>query len=82
VAKLNSIGPRSFRGENPDGYLERGAIRPYEAPSVFVQYRGLAIVFAILALALTVYFIKSVLTAPPRPPPPVQSVYIDVVPKK
>jgi hypothetical protein len=45
------------------------------------EYRGLAIVFAILALALTVYFVKSLLRGPHVPPPP-QSVYIEVVPRK
>ena len=43
------------------------------------EYRGLAIVFGILFLALTVYFIKSVLGAR-TPTAPVQSVYIEVVP--
>ena len=46
------------------------------------EYRGLAIVFGILALSLAAYFIKSVLRAPPKPPPPIQSVYIEVVPQK
>jgi hypothetical protein len=47
------------------------------------EYRGLAIVFAILGLALAVYFVKSVLRGPHLPPPPPpQSVYIEVVPPK
>ena len=47
------------------------------------EYRGLAIVFAILGLALTVYFVKSMLRGPHvPPPPPPQSVYIEVVPRK
>jgi hypothetical protein len=46
------------------------------------EYKGLAIVFAVLFLALTAYFVKSMLAAPKPPPPPVQSVYIDVVPKE
>jgi hypothetical protein len=46
------------------------------------ENRGLTIVFAILALALAVYFVKSILAAPKPAPPPVQSVYIDVVPPK
>jgi hypothetical protein len=46
------------------------------------EYRGLAIVFGILFLALAVYFVKSVLAAPhPKPPPP-ESVYIESVPRK
>jgi hypothetical protein len=44
------------------------------------EYKGLAIVFAILALALAAYFIKSLRAARPAPPPPTQSVYIQVVP--
>jgi len=47
------------------------------------EYRGLAVVFAILGLALTVFFVKSLLRGPHAPPPPPpQSVYIDVVPRK
>jgi hypothetical protein len=45
------------------------------------EYRGLAIVFGILFLALAVYFVKSVLAAR-HSPPPAQSVYIEVVPQK
>jgi len=45
------------------------------------EYKGLAIVFAILALALAAYFIKSLRAARPAPPPPAQSVYIEVVPQ-
>ena len=44
------------------------------------EYRGLAIVFAVLGLALAAYFIKSMLAAPKPAPPPVQSVYIETVP--
>jgi hypothetical protein len=43
------------------------------------EHRGLAIVFAILALALAAYFIKSLRAS--RPPPPAQSVYIQMVPQ-
>ncbi len=46
------------------------------------EYRGLAIVFAVIAVALAVYFIKWIVLAPTPAPPPVQSVYIDVVPQK
>ena len=73
--------PRSFRGEESRGYPEPGAIREYKARSMFEEYRGLAIVFAILALALAAYFIKSVRAARPPSPPPAQSVYIQVVPR-
>jgi phage shock protein PspC (stress-responsive transcriptional regulator) len=41
------------------------------------EYRTLAIVFGIIALLLTAYFIKWVVLAPKKPPPPVQSVYIE-----
>jgi hypothetical protein len=45
------------------------------------EYKGLAIAFAILSLALAAYFVKSMLAAPKPPPQPVQSVYVDVVPR-
>ena len=72
--------PRVFRGEESRGY-EPTSIRKYESRSMVQEYRALAIVFGILALSLAAYFIKSVLTAPVKPPPPVQSVYIEVVPQ-
>ena len=74
--------PRSFRGEESLGYPERGSIRKYESRSMVEEYRGLAIVFGILALALAAYFVKSILAARPAPPPPAQSVYIEMVPPK
>jgi hypothetical protein len=74
--------PRTFRGEQSSDAPEPRAYRKYEAPSVLAQYKGLSIVFGILALALTAYFIKSLFAAPHKPPPPAQSVYIDVVPQK
>ncbi len=46
------------------------------------EHRALAIVFGILFLALAVYFVKSILAAPKPQAPPVQSVYVDVVPQK
>ena len=82
MAKFNSIGPKSFRGELPPGFIEPGAIKEYKARSMIEEYRVLAIVFAVVALALAVYIIKWIVTAPPRPPPPVQSVYIETVPAK
>ncbi len=71
--------PRSFRGEE-SRFPEPGAIKEYKARSMLEEYRGLAIVFGILGLALAVYFIKSVLAAPKPEAPPVQSVYIEAVP--
>jgi hypothetical protein len=82
VAKFNSIGPKSFRGELPPGHIEQDAIQEYKVRSMFEEYRVLAIVFAILTLGLAVYIVKSILTAPRPPPPPVQSVYIETVPAK
>jgi hypothetical protein len=82
VPKFNSIGPKSFRGELPPGFIEPGAIKEYKARSMIEEYRVLAIVFGILALALAAYIIKSILTAPAPPPPPVQSVYIETVSPK
>jgi hypothetical protein len=82
VSKFNSIGPKSFRGEQPPGFIDQGAIKEYRVRSMTEEYRGLAIVFGILALALAVYIIKSILTAPTPAPPPVQSVYIETVPPK
>ena len=73
--------PRVFRGEEPRG-PEPGALHEYKSQSMIEEYRGLAIVFAVLGLALAVYFIKSVLAAPKPAPPPVQSVYIETVPPK
>jgi hypothetical protein len=73
---------RSFRGEEPSGHPEPGSIAAYKPRSVIEEYRGLAVVFGILALALTVYFIKSVLAAPKPPPPTPQSVYIEMVPQR
>jgi hypothetical protein len=74
--------PRSFRGEESSGYPEPGEVRDYRSRSMIEEYRGLAIVFAVLGLALAVYFVKSIWTAPKPPPPPTQSVYIEMLPQK
>jgi len=71
--------PRTFRGEEPR-FPEAGALEEYKARSMIEEYRGLAIVFAILFLALAAYFVKSVLAAPKPKPPPTQSVYVEMVP--
>jgi len=77
VKKLKPA-PRLFRGELPPDYPE--PLPPYKVPTLLEEYRGLAIVFGVLALALGVYFIKSILGAPPPPPPPApQPVYIEPV---
>ena len=70
--------PRLFRGELPEGYPE--PLPPYKVPTLLEEYRVLAIVFGVIALALAVYFIKSILTAPPPLPPAQQAVYIETVP--
>jgi hypothetical protein len=74
--------PRVFRGEESRGFPEPGALQEYKARSMVEEYRGLAIVFAVLGLALAAYFIKSMLAAPKPAPPPVQQVYIETVPAK
>jgi hypothetical protein len=73
--------PRSFRGEESSGYPEGGLTFGYKPRSMLAEYRGLVIVFGILFLALAAYFVKS-LRAARHPPPPTQSVYIEVVPEK
>ena len=73
--------PRTFRGEELRG-PEPGAISEYQPKSMIEEYRSLAIVFAILGLALAVYFVKSLLAAPKPAAPPVQSVYVEMVPQK
>jgi len=74
--------PRSFRGEESRAYPEPGSVQEYKSRSMLEEHRGLAIVFGILFLALAAYFVKSILAAPKLEPPPVQSVYVDVVPPK
>jgi hypothetical protein len=71
--------PRWFRGEAPPSLLP-GDVHKYKPRTVFEEYRVLAIVFGIIAVALTAYFIKWMVLAPKKPPPPVQSVYIETVP--
>lgn len=57
------------------------AIKPYKARSMIEEYKGLAIVFAVMFVAFAAYFVKSVLAAPKRQPPPAQSVYVELVPQ-
>ena len=72
------VMPRWFRGEAPPSLLP-GDVHQYKPRTVYEEYRVLAIIFAIIALGLTAYFIKWVVLAPKKPPPPVQSVYIEPV---
>ena len=74
------VMPRSFRGEAPPTLLP-GDVHNYKPRTVYEEYRVLAIVFAIIAVSLTAYFIKWVVLAPKKPPPPVQSVYIEPLPQ-
>jgi hypothetical protein len=73
------VMPRWFRGEAPPTLLP-GDVHQYKPRTVYEEYRVLAIVFAIIAVSLTAYFIKWVVLAPKKPPPPVQSVYIESIP--
>ena len=73
--------PRAFRGERPEIPLPAD-VHQYKARSMVEEYRTLAIVFAIIGLALTAYFIKWVVLAPKKPPPPAQSVYIEAIPSQ
>jgi hypothetical protein len=75
------VMPRWFRGEAPPSLLP-GDVHKYKPRTVYEEYRVLAIVFAIIAVALTAYFIKWVVLAPKKPPPPVQSVYIEPLPQQ
>lgn len=78
---MKPIVPRLFRGEESTGRPEPGSLSEYKARSMLEEYRGLAIVFGILALALAVYFIQSIRAAP-HSAPPAQSVYIEMIPQK
>jgi len=68
--------PRAFRGERPEIPLPAD-VHQYKSRTVVEEYRTLAIVFGIIAVLLTAYFIKCGVLAPKKPPPPVQSVYIE-----
>jgi hypothetical protein len=71
--------PRAFRGERPEIPLPAD-VHQYKPRTMVEEYRTLAIVFGIIALLLTAYFIKWVVLAPKKLPPPVQSVYIETLP--
>jgi hypothetical protein len=47
---------------------------------MLARHKGVGLAFGILALALAVYFVKSLRAARPSPPP-TQSIYIQVVPQ-
>jgi hypothetical protein len=73
---------RVFRGEKSRGFPEPGELQEYKSRSMVEEYRGLAIVFAVIGVLLAAYFIKWIILAPTPPPPPVQSVYIEELPQK
>jgi hypothetical protein len=73
---------RIFRGEESAASSDPVAVNDFRPKSMYEEYRGLTLVFAILALALAVYFVVSMLRAPKPAPPPVQSVYIEALPQK
>ena len=73
--------PRVFRGELPPDYPEPGGLQPIKIKTALEEHRVLGVVFGILALALAAYFIKSILRAPVRQPPPPPSVYVEMVPQ-
>jgi hypothetical protein len=73
--------PRAFRGELPADYPPPGELQPVKIKTMFEEYRALTIVFAVLALALAAYFIKWIVLAPAHQPPPLPSVYVEVVPQ-
>jgi hypothetical protein len=77
VKKLKPA-PRAFRGELPPDYPE--PLPAYKVKTLLEEYRVLAIVFGVLGLALGVYFVKSMLRAPPPPAPVLQSVYVETLP--
>ncbi len=70
--------PRAFRGELPPDYPD--PLPAYKVKTLLEEYRVLAIVFGVLGLALAIYFVKSILRAPPPPAPVLQSVYVETVP--
>jgi hypothetical protein len=71
---------RTFHGEQ--SAADPVAVNDFRPKSMFEEYRALTIVFGIVALALAVYFVISVMKAPKPAPPPVQSVYIEALPQK
>ena len=79
--RLSRYEPRVFRGEDAIDRPPPDVVPEYKPPSVFAEHRGIAIVFGIVCLALAAYWIKSLRTAR-NLPPPVQSVYVEVVPQK
>ena len=78
--RLSRYEPRGFRGENQLAPSPADVLPQYKAPSVFADHKAIVIIFGILCLALAAYWIKSVRAAPRPAPPPVQAVYVDMVP--
>ena len=78
--RLSRYEPRVFRGEEAVDLSPTDVLPEYKPPSLLTQHKGVTIVFAILCVALAAYWIKS-LRAARNAPPPVQSVYIDMLPQ-
>jgi hypothetical protein len=83
---LESPSPQAYREKNP--YTPPP--RPYKPPSVLWEYKGLAILFAVVAIAFGLYCLKgthagnrggsSAPVATEAPQSPAQPVYIETVP--
>lgn len=73
--------PRAFRDELPADYPPPGELQPVKIKTVFEEHRALTIVFGIAALALAAYFVKWIVLAPAHQPPPLPSVYVEMVPQ-
>ncbi len=78
--RLSRYEPRVFRGEEAADLTPTDVLPEYKPPSLLTQHKGVTIVFGILCLALAAYWVKSVRAARDLPPP-VQSVYIEMVPQ-
>lgn len=88
--RLSRYEVRSFRPREGDELTLPEIESQYKPPPVWVEHRGIVICFALLCLALTAYWIKSVRSsdgsrpaaAPARAPAAAapESVYIEMVP--
>jgi len=68
-------------GKGPSSYVPKPRFE-YKAPSLLAQYKYLAIAFALVIIAASVYLVKAPhkpLTIEPPPPPP---VYIEPLPER
>jgi hypothetical protein len=72
--------PRVFRGEAPGLYPQDESLKKFKPPSMFAEYKGLSALFLVILLGLACYFVHALWTAPPKPQPAPQSVYVEMVP--